>query len=164
MPCNATKLPKFSLIPQSWAVLEFCRGVCLSYVTVGHYDSMRPSLPSLTTGTSGRKVCVRVLYFGAGRPLQQWVGHQVCGFQIKRSTPAVNLCSHIKTVTQVFVHSPHHHHLCVCVCVCVCVYACVQCTGSAPDFPHVLHQHTFMHACTHSLPTHPPSPTGSSST
>ena len=27
------------------------------------------------------------------------------------SMPAVNLCSHTNTVTQVFVHSPHHRHM-----------------------------------------------------
>ena len=53
---------------------------CLNCVTVGHDDGKQPSL---TTGTSGRKVCVRVPCFGASRPLQQQVGHQVCGFKIK---------------------------------------------------------------------------------
>ena len=116
---------------------------CLSYVTVGHYNSKQPSL---TTGTSGRKVCVCVSCFGASHPLQQWVGHQVCGFQIVHGTPAVNACSHIKTVThdQVFVYSPPSLFVCVCVCVCTCVCVCVcvyymyvRRTGSAPDFPHV---------------------------
>ena len=54
---------------------------------------------------------MRVTCYGVSHPLQQWVGHQVCGLQIVRSMPAVNAFSCTNAVTQVFEHSPHHRHV-----------------------------------------------------
>ena len=47
-------------------------------------NSVHAASPTRTATTSGGKVCTCVSCNGVSRPLQQQVGHQVCGFQIVR--------------------------------------------------------------------------------